>query len=163
MAGVSKFLLADNDFSLTAERQRRARAKGRREGSDEAAKNQPSLTNGSLAAVMQLVNDDNWLARFAAVEILGKQPSLSDKSLAAVAWLLESGNDGDLVERQLRKHKAISSKLLSGPVVGPLFNILSRRAFVEQYGWCIEHGRSTVNTRDGVRSACIDNLGDSWI
>ncbi|KAK4087877.1 hypothetical protein Purlil1_7635 [Purpureocillium lilacinum] len=135
-------------------------SKDARRAAMEVLGKQRDLSNENLVAVVQRLNDHDGDVRRDAVEVLGKQPSLSNETLAAVAWLLDSGSGGDLAERELRKHKAFYSNLLSGPLVGPLVKVLSRRAFVEQYSWYIEDGRSTVNTPDGVRSARIDNVGE---
>ncbi|KAJ6439027.1 Protein zds1 [Purpureocillium lavendulum] len=76
------------------------------------------LSDETLAAVVQRLNDDNGEAKWAAVDVLAKQPSLSDETLAAVVQRL---NDDDEYVRWaaaevLRKRSSLSDESVAAVV-----------------------------------------------
>ncbi|KAK3947789.1 nacht nucleoside triphosphatase [Pseudoneurospora amorphoporcata] len=118
---------------------------------------QSSLSDELLTAVVARLGDKHEVVRWAALQILQAQSSLSDDVLTALALLLESERAGDLAEALLRRYKEFYTTLLTGRFVEPLFKVLLRGSFGEQWSWYVIDKTSCVNMPEWVGRTSIDD------
>ncbi|RYP46465.1 hypothetical protein DL768_007335 [Monosporascus sp. mg162] len=126
----------------------------------EIAENQGGEYSAVITCPHLLGNEDSMLRLEAAV-YFKSQSVLSPEILETIALLLECERASELAETILRRHTKFYSTLLNGRYVKPLYKILLRRSFKEQWSWYIDNDNgepiSCVNMPDGFRKAHIDN------
>ncbi|KAH7636087.1 hypothetical protein B0T09DRAFT_32762 [Sordaria sp. MPI-SDFR-AT-0083] len=77
--------------------------------------------------------------------------------LKALALLLESKSTSDLAKALLRRSKEFYTTLLNGRFSEPLFEVLLRGSFDEQWSWYVIDKKSCVNMPEWVGSTGIDD------